>query len=205
VAGTGADRQPHLYLQGDLVSPARSQRRRAQAGFTLIELIIATAIGLVVMTALTSVVFTTYQANQIAISRIQASSTIGLFSATAHDDFALSSLPLTPGPCGSSAQPCSQDPIKLVGNCTMTSTGSSANYTVIYQWNSDTHLIDRNISGQSDNPAATGVTAFSWYIDGASVLVTVTVTVGAYSQTQTLRFYPRVASQLPAYVSPPPC
>ena len=41
-------------------------RHRRQGGFTLIELIIATAIGLIVMAALTSVVITTVLADNVA-------------------------------------------------------------------------------------------------------------------------------------------
>jgi prepilin-type N-terminal cleavage/methylation domain-containing protein len=184
------------------VNEARAKRRRAQAGFTLIELIVATTIGLVVMTALGSVLFTTYQANTIAISRVQASSIIGLFQATAHDDFALSSLPPVPGGCGSSAQPCTQEAIQLAG-CR----GPALRYNVTYAWNSSTNVIARTVNGVSVNAAATGVSGFSWYIDGAApnqtVVVTLTATVGTYNQTQTLRFYPRVATQLPTNVTAP--
>lgn len=169
---------------------------------------IATAIGLVVMSALTSVVFTTYQANQVATSRVDAAAQIRNFEQTAYDDFALSSLPATPVGCGSSAQPCTQAPIQLEG-CAMTNsaTPSLVSRTVAYAWSVSTHLIDRNVDSASVNPAASGVTAFSWYIDGAapkqSVVITLTVTISATSQTQTLRFYPRIASPLPPNVSRP--
>ncbi len=196
------------------MSVASSQRRRAQAGFTLIELMIASAIGLIVMTALTSVVFTTYQANQIAISRVQASSVIGIFQATVHDDFALSSVPQTPGGCGTSAQPCTTEAIQLTGEaiqptgCALSSSGAPPSSTVKYQWYSSTHVVDRTVNGALPYPLAAGFTNFSWYIDGAapsqSVVVTLTVTVGAYSQSQTMRFYPRVVS-VPAYVGVPAC
>jgi hypothetical protein len=40
------------------------------------------------------------------------------------------------------------------------------------------------------------VSAFSWYLDTTSthptVVVTISVTIQAYTETQTLRFYPRV-------------
>jgi prepilin-type N-terminal cleavage/methylation domain-containing protein len=184
------------------VNLEHSQRRRSQAGFTLIELIVATTIGLVVMTALGSVLFTTYQANLVATSRVQASSILGLFQATAHDDFALSSLPSVPGGCGTIAQPCTQQPIQLVG-CR----GPALSYKVTYAWSSSTQVVGRTLNGVAVNAAATGVSAFSWYIDGAApnqtVVITLTATVGIYNQTQTLRFYPHVVSQLPTNVSAP--
>lgn len=190
------------------MSQASSQRKRLQGGYTLIELMIATAIGLVVMSGLTSVVFTTYRANQIATSRVEASGQIRNFEETAYDDFAFSSLPATPGSCGSSAQPCSQDPIQLQG-CAMTNsaTPSLQSRTIAYAWNKGKQLIGRNVNTVPVNPAATNVTVFSWYIDGVaprqSVVVTMTVTILDYSQSQTLRFYPRVVSLLPQNVSKP--
>jgi prepilin-type N-terminal cleavage/methylation domain-containing protein len=190
------------------VSQVTSQRRQLQGGYTLIELMIATAIGLIVMSGLTSVVFTTYRANQIATSRVEASGQIRNFEETAYNDFAFSSLPATPGSCGSSAQPCTEDPIQLQG-CAMTNsaTPSLQGRTIAYAWNKGARLIGRTVNTVSVNPAATSVTGFSWYIDGAaprqSVVVTMTVTILAYSQSQTLRFYPRVVSQLPQNVTKP--
>jgi prepilin-type N-terminal cleavage/methylation domain-containing protein len=184
------------------VNEARLRRHRAQAGFTLVELIVATTIGLVIMTALGSVLFTTYQANVIATSRVQASSIIGIFQATAHDDFALSSVPPVPGGCGTSAQPCTQQAIQLAG-CR----GPALAYRVTYTWSGTTKAVGRTVNGVPVSAAATGVSAFSWYVDGAApnqtVVVTLTATVGTYNQTQTLRFYPRVVSQLPANVTAP--
>jgi prepilin-type N-terminal cleavage/methylation domain-containing protein len=188
------------------VSGSKAKRRQAQAGFTLIELLIATAIGLVVMSALTSVVFTTYQANKIATSRVEASGEIRNFQQLAYDDIALSSLPPSPAGCGTSAQPCSQEPIRLQG-CNGSNPSAPQSRSVLYTWNSGTQLIDRQVGGVSVGPAASDVTGFSWYLDGATpnptVVATITVTVGTSTQTQTLRFYPRVVSQLPNYVWAP--
>ncbi len=190
------------------MSQVSQRRMHQQGGFTLIELMIATAIGLVVLTALTSVLFTTYQANQIATSRVEASGQIRNFEETAYDDFALSSLPPTPGSCGSAGQPCTQDSIQLKG-CAMTNsaTPSLQSRTIAYAWNKGTQSIDRHVNAAPVNPVASSVTAFSWYIDGVapsqSVVVTMTVTISTYSQTQTLRFHPRVVSQLPQYVTSP--
>lgn len=190
------------------------RRHSSQAGFTLIELLVATAIGVIVMTGLTSVVFTTYRADQIATSRVEASGEIRNFQATAYNDFAVSSLPLTPPGCGSSAQPCTQDPISLKACTVNTSTSppSLQGRAVTYSWDSTAHLIARQVGvgvpPTPVNPAATNVTAFSWYIDDTSpgqktVVVSLTVTVGALTQSQTMRFHPRVVSQLPDNVDSP--
>ena len=190
------------------MSEVNLRRKQRQGGFTLIELMIATSIGLIVLTGLTSVVFTTYQANQVATSRVEASGQIRNFEETAYDDFALSNLPPTPGDCGTGAQPCTQDSIQLKG-CAMTNsaTPSLQRRTTVYAWNQGTQSIDRTVNAVPANSAASDVTAFSWYIDGGapnqSVVVTMTVTISSYSQTQALRFHPRVVSQLPQNVSSP--
>jgi prepilin-type N-terminal cleavage/methylation domain-containing protein len=192
------------------VSP---RRYNSQSGFTLIELLVASAIGVIVMTGLTSVVFTTYRADQIARSRVEASGEIRNFQATAYNDFAASSLPATPAGCGSSAQPCTRDPISLRACTPIISTSPSLQgRAVTYTWDSTAHLIARQVGVGGPPapvyPAATDVTAFFWYIDDTSpgqktVVVSLTVTVGALSQSQTMRFHPRVVSQLPDNVDAP--
>jgi prepilin-type N-terminal cleavage/methylation domain-containing protein len=190
------------------MSVDRARRHRMQGGFTLIELLVASAIGLIIMSALTSVVLTTYRASQAASSRVEAAGEIRTFEQTAYGDFATSSLPVPPGGCGSSGSPCIHDPIQLQG-CKMTNsiTPSAQPSTVTYAWPLGSSSIDRKIGGVSVNPAAAGVTAFSWYLEGTSpnqsVVVALTVQVGALSQSQTMRFYPRVRSTLPPNVSSP--
>ncbi len=190
------------------MSVDRSRRHRAQAGFTLIELLIASALGLIVMSALGSVLMTTYRAFQTATDRADAAGQIRSFEQTAYNDFATSSLPVPPGTCGSSSAPCTNDPIQLQG-CTMTNstTPSLQPRTVTYAWPAGSKLVDRRVGAGSSNPVATDVAAFSWYVDGTSpnqsVVVTLTVTVGTLSQSQRMRFYPRVSSPLPRYVSSP--
>jgi prepilin-type N-terminal cleavage/methylation domain-containing protein len=187
---------------------AGGRRSRRQAGFTLIELIVSAAIGAIVMSGLVSVVFTTYRAYQVAASRAEASGQIRSFQQVAYDDFAHSATPPVPSGCGTSARPCSRDLIQLQG-CTISNpvTLTLQGHVVSYQWNQVTHAIDRSVGGSPVNSAASEVTAFHWYVDGSapkqSVVVTITVTVGTNSQTQTMRFQPRVAEPLPAYVSAP--
>jgi prepilin-type N-terminal cleavage/methylation domain-containing protein len=190
------------------VTVDRSRRHRSQAGFTLIELLVASTLGLLIMSALTSVVLTTYRASQTASERVEAAGQILGFQQTASDDFAASSLPVPLGACGSINVPCTHDPIQL-RSCTMTNstTPTPQPRSVTYAWPAGSDLVDRRIGAGSSNPAATNVTAFSWYLDGASphqsVVITLMVTVGTVSQSQTMRFHPRVSSVLPPNVSRP--
>jgi prepilin-type N-terminal cleavage/methylation domain-containing protein len=208
VAGSGADWYCRLYLQGEPVSADHARRHRMQGGFTLIELLVASVIGLIIMTGLTSVVLTTYRASQTASNRVEAAGEIRSFEQTAYGDFAASSLPVPPVGCGSSSSPCSHDPIQLQG-CMMTNsiTPSPQPRLVTYTWPLGSTAVDRTIGGGSSNPAASGVTGFSWYLDGTSpnqsVVLALTVQIGALTQSQTMRFHPRVRSALPPNVSPP--
>ena len=70
-----------------------ASRRRRQAGYTLVELIIAMAIGAMVLGALTSIVVTTALSTNLATSRVDASNQVRNFQLTAYDDLALSNLP----------------------------------------------------------------------------------------------------------------
>jgi prepilin-type N-terminal cleavage/methylation domain-containing protein len=166
-----------------------------QGGYTLVELIVASAIGLFVMTGLTSVVLTTYRAGTTATSRIEASSQIRNFQFEAYDDFALSNLPVPNGCAGTAASPCTT-PIALQGVQASNATNPTTTaYQVTYTWDG-TNLLMRQVNGNPAVEAANGVTAFSWYLDGSGshqmVVVTISVTVQSYTETQTLRFYPRV-------------
>jgi prepilin-type N-terminal cleavage/methylation domain-containing protein len=192
-----------------------SAPRNTQAGFTLIELIIATAIGLVVMAGLTSIVFTAYRADRQATSRVEAAGQIRTFEQSAFRDFALSSLPQAPPTCGTQATPCTQDPIQLSG-CSIISNDGGATHVwqshkVTYTWNNTTQVVTRDVGSGVTFPAASNVSAFSWYVAGTapnqSVVVTITVTVAwaqgsPYTQSQVLRFYPHMVGQIPANVDP---
>jgi len=148
----------------------------SQGGYTLVEVIIAMAIGALLMGAVSSVVYTAWQAASVASSRVEASSQIRSFESFAYDDFATSTVPIT-GECGTSASPCHTEPIVLSGET--------------YTWNGSS-FVDRH-AGSVSIHAATDVTAFSWYVDANStVVVSLTVQVQAYSESQTFRFYPRI-------------
>jgi prepilin-type N-terminal cleavage/methylation domain-containing protein len=168
---------------------------KSQSGFTLVELLVASAIGLIVMTGLTSLVLTTWRAGTIATSRVAASGQIRSFQVEAYDDFALSRVPTLTN-CGAGSPP----------PCKITLSGLQASkagvplitpYQVDYVW--DGVNVDRNIAGGSSKHAATGVSEFSAYLAGPpgnqTVVVKLTITIQSYppySETQTLRFYPRV-------------
>jgi len=175
------------------------RQMRSQSGFTLVELLVASAIGVIVMTGLTSVVLTTWRAGTIATGRIEASAQIRNFQFDAYDDFALSSLPDTSG-CGTPPWTC---PIHLYGTQAAIVNGSlvlDPTYQATYTWDPTSHTLDRAVgTNQMVHPmvhAATNVTAFSWYEDTSTlhptVVVTLTVTVQSYAETQIMRFYPRV-------------
>ena len=162
-----------------------------QGGYTLVELIVASAVGVLVMTGLTSVIMTASRSGTVATSRVEASAQVRNFVFDANADFALSQTPVI-----NSCSPGDPPP------CTITLTGLQASdsqpplqtsYTVTYRW--DGSNVDRQI-GSTTVHAATNVSAFSAVLTGAAphqtVLVTLTVTVQSYSETQALRFYPQV-------------
>jgi prepilin-type N-terminal cleavage/methylation domain-containing protein len=144
-----------------------------QSGYTLVEVVIAVALGALLMSALTSVVLTSWRATETASSRVEASGQIRNFQYLAYNDFARSNLTALGG-CTASAR-CST-PIRLA--------------TVTYSWDG-TNFVDR-ASSQATIHAATNVTKFGWYIDTNTVVVSLTVMVRSYSESQTFRFYPRL-------------
>jgi len=144
-----------------------------QGGFTLVEVIISAAIGAVLLSALTSVVLTSWRGVTIATSRVEASSQIRNFEYFAYDDFARSATP------NGSGCPCTTQPLLLSG--------------VTYTWDG-TNFVDRAVASTgATEHAATDVSAFSWYVDtNSSVVVSLTITIQTYAESQTFRFYPRV-------------
>jgi prepilin-type N-terminal cleavage/methylation domain-containing protein len=156
------------------VKRALRPRLTGQEGYTLVEVVIAMALGALLMSALTSVVLTSWRASDMALSRVEASGQIRNFQTFAYDDFARSDLS-TLGGCTATA-PC-KTPINLA--------------TVTYTWDAKSKFLDRATS-QSRIHAARNVEPFGWYVDKNTVVVSLTVTVRSYSQSQTFRFYPRL-------------
>jgi prepilin-type N-terminal cleavage/methylation domain-containing protein len=178
------------------VKRSGGSRHQRQAGYTLIELIIAAAIGAILMTGLTSVVLTSVRAANVATSRIEASSQTRAFQLDAYDDFALSWPPAPNGCAGTIANPCSVQPISLQGLRLSNSPSPTPNsYSVTYSWDG-VQFVNRQVNGGTPVHAASDVSAFSWYLDGSApfqtVVVSMTVTVQSYSESQTFRFNPRV-------------
>jgi len=118
---------------------------RDQGGYTLIELLVASAIGLIVMSGLTSVVLSSFRAASIATSRVEASGQIRSFQLDAYTDFAGSSLP-TPSGCGTETNRCTTQAISLQGlQSGNTTIPSPASYKVTYTWNSAKFMLDRKV------------------------------------------------------------
>jgi prepilin-type N-terminal cleavage/methylation domain-containing protein len=186
------------------VTPKQAARLRRQAGYTLIEVIIASALGLLVMSAMTSVVLTSVLAANTATGRVEASTQVRNFQQSAYDDFALSSSPSIPSGCsGTAGSPCTYQALVLQGSrMPNTVNGAAALYSVTYTWDPVQHSVTRAVTGVSTRTTSENVTAYSWYVDGSgaypSVVVSMTVTIASYNtsyaESQTLRFYPRVTS-----------
>ena len=183
--------------------------RSDQSGFTLVEVVIASALGLMVITGLTSVILTSIKATSIATSRIEASGQIRNFELHAYDDFALSAIPDTAG-CGAPPWSC---PIKLAGTQVTNSVTPTVDptYKVSYSWDG-TAVLDRQVGGNPPAHVAKNITDFSWWVEGSALHQTVVVKLGVtvplprssgpafafagdpYTEYQILRFYPRVNS-----------
>lgn len=171
---------------------------RSQQGFTLVELLVSTAIGVIVLTALTSVVFTSWRGWLTATGRVEASSQIRSFQSFAYDDFAQSALPPVPSGCaGTQASPCTVEPIVLTGSRVANAPNPAVNfnYQVTYVWDGAGD-VDRIVANTPPVHAATGVATFSWYEQGLpphqTVVITLSVTEESYTETQTFEFYPRL-------------
>jgi len=174
-------------------------RHRRQAGYTLIELIVASAIGLVVMGALTSIVLTSVLGDNAATGRIEASAQIRNFQLMAYDDFALSRPPTAAG-CGTKTTPCTTQAMTLAGyRMPNQVSGTAVAFSATYTWDPTGQTITRAVGGGTQI-SASNVTSYSWYVDSSAsspvVVVTLSVTVADYNATyvesQTLLFYPRV-------------
>lgn len=168
---------------------------KGQDGYTLVEVVIACAIGAIVMTGLTSVVLSSVRASTIATGRVEASAQIRNFQFFAADDFARSTVP-SPIGCGTPANPCTTRPIMLNGwQVSNAETPVARRYQVSYTWDG-TQFVDRQVVGKPPTHAASDVTAFSWYVDTSvphpTVVVSITITVGSYQESQTLQFLPQV-------------
>jgi prepilin-type N-terminal cleavage/methylation domain-containing protein len=171
------------------VKPDLRRYAGSQGGYTLVELIVASAIGVLVMTGLTSVVLSSSRAGAVATSRIEASAQLRSFESFAHDDFARSAAPNA----GSCTQPAPSSSAIVLTGTQVVSTGPETGYTVSYTWDGS-NFLDRQVADTGASlHAATNVTRFSWYVDcNAAYVVSLTVQVQQYRLSQTFLFYPQV-------------
>lgn len=170
-----------------------SRYSRSQAGYTLVEVVITAAIGAVLLSGLTSVLLTSWRAATTATSRVEASGQIRNFQFFAYDDFARSPMPSANGCVGTS--PNRTCTIALGGvQASNSNNPVVAPFPVSYSWDEQSGFLDRLVGTNPPIHAATNVTDFSYYIDvpARTVVISLTVTVQAYAESQTLRFFPRV-------------
>jgi type II secretory pathway pseudopilin PulG len=174
-----------------------------QRGYTLVELIISSGLAAFVLTALTSVIFVTTQANRTWSPRLQATGEIRHFQEMFYDDVAASDSPstaLTTNPCLAalpSPAPPPTPPIALNG-LTFTGTPPAAQtFQATYCYNPTSQTVQRYVAG---NPTvvARNVVNFKWRLDAAdgnALVLDITTTDNSvpsiYSTTQELRYYPR--------------
>src|SRR6266849_2175759 len=118
-------------------------RHRRQAGFTLIEVVIASALGLMVMGALTSVGLTTVLSDDIASARFEAGAQVRNLQFTAYDDFVHARAPVPAG-CGTSGVPCTTQELVLQGSRMPNEVGGvAAPDTVRYAWDPALQVVTR--------------------------------------------------------------
>lgn len=176
--------------------------RRSQAGFTLVEMMIASAMGAIVMGALSSVVWLATSSNASVDPRLQASGQVrNLQTALNADLTSARPAPLADSGCTQSV-PCTTFPIQVRGPIVPARTGLAqpdpvAHY-VTYCYIPAGSVVERFAGTLTACPGAAGsgqavarrLSSFSWYYTGTSVVVSVSATVGSYSTGQVLLFNP---------------
>lgn len=168
----------------------------SQDGFTLVEVIVSVAIAAILMAGLTSVIFTSVRAYNTASSRVEASSQIRNVAFYAGDDVARSGVPVGPG-CGFTGSPCTTQTLHLTGlQVSNSQSPVASSYAVDYSWDGS-NFVNRTVrSTGATQHVAYGVSAFDWYVDGSypaiTVVIDISVTVGDYTQSQTMRLIPHV-------------
>lgn len=168
---------------------------RRQGGFTLIELVIATALMALVMGVLASIILTSVRSTDVASSRVEASAQVRSFQSFAYDDFTAGQIQ-NADVC-TAGSPCTSAIVVVGTRVSNAAQPEAIPYQITYTWDGRS-LVDRQIgSGGPTKHAASNVTAFSWYVESpngsfATLVVSITVKVSAYSESQTFRFYPRL-------------
>jgi prepilin-type N-terminal cleavage/methylation domain-containing protein len=161
-------------------------RDQPQAGYTLVEILLAMGISTLLMAGLGLVIYTLFKANNTSDSRLQASSQIRTFQLAFHDDVAHNAGTIV---C---ANPCTT--LTLSGSRYNQGATGPCSLTVTYAYPSPSPLlISRSVGGKTTQ-VARNVKAFAATV-GADNSVTVTLTVqdptGSFTETQVLYFDPR--------------
>jgi type II secretory pathway pseudopilin PulG len=175
-------------------------RKSAQRGYTLVELIIASGLAAFVLTALTSVIFVSTQANKTWSPRLQATGELRHFQQSFYEDMALGSVPsisVSTNPCLVPV-PAATPPITIDGQLYKGSPPVAQSYQAVYCYSPTSRTVQRYIGGVP-TVVARNVTKFAWRIDLADgspvVVIDITTTDNSvpsqYSTTQQLRYYPR--------------
>jgi len=170
-----------------------------QGGYTLPEVILAAGLATFIAAALTSVVFVASSANTTWNPRLQASGQIRGFQQSFTDDVAMAGMPsFASAPCpGVSPAPAPSAPIVLRGVTFNPSPSPTlAPIQAAYWYDRTNKVVVRCSGGNGPAVVARYVTAFQPILDRTGNTIIITITAqdagsGQYSQTQTMRFYPR--------------
>jgi prepilin-type N-terminal cleavage/methylation domain-containing protein len=176
---------------------------RSQAGYTLVEMILALGIGTMLIAGTALLLWTMFTANHTSDVRLQASAQIRNFQLAFHDDVVLNNRPVSitgnctpPGPCT----------ISLSGSRFNQGASGPGAFSVTYSYSSGT--VTRQVSGAGATEVAKNVARFCPGVSAGNV-VTVNLTaqdsLGAYSETQTLKFDPRPVSSPTPVPTAAPC
>ncbi|MFN2463428.1 MAG: type II secretion system protein J [Candidatus Dormibacteria bacterium] len=159
----------------------------SQGGFTLVEMIIATAVSSILLAGISVLVFTNFSASTIAAQRLQASGQLQNFQVAFYRDAALDNTATNRSPIIAAA-PCD---VVLAGRRRDAGGTTNTSYSVEYKLSGSD--IRRTVAATTST-VARNVKLFTCALqsDGTfQVVISAQDTTGSYTQSQTFRFYPR--------------